>query len=45
MLPPLAPLPRRLIFDILWRMSMDQPTESDLILRDLWNALLPEVTP
>jgi len=45
-----VPLPRRLILDLIWLISgkgqqWTDPTESDLILRDLWNAFPPDVTP
>ena len=50
MLQPLAPLPRRLILDVVWLISgkgqqWTDPTESDLILRNLWNAFPVDVTP
>ena len=46
----IMPLPRRLVFDIIWLISGKcQPwtnaTESDLILRNLWDAFPPDVTP
>jgi hypothetical protein len=45
-----VPLPRRLVFDVIWLISgKGQPwtntSKVDLILRDLWNAFPPDVTP
>ncbi|KIL60808.1 hypothetical protein M378DRAFT_908676 [Amanita muscaria Koide BX008] len=46
----IVPLPRRLVFDIIWLISgkgqpWTNPTESDLILGNLWDAFPPDVTP
>lgn len=43
-------LPRRLLFDMIWLISghgqpWTNPAESDLMLRDLWNAFPPDITP
>ena len=45
----IAPLPRRLFFDTIWLISgkgqpWTNPTESDLILRNIWDAFPPDVT-
>jgi len=45
-----VPLPCRLVSDIIWLISGKSqpwinPAESDLILRNLWDAFPPDVTP
>jgi hypothetical protein len=47
----IALLPRRLILDATWLLVSEKgepwttPTESDLILKNLWDAFPPDVTP